>query len=69
MSDSIIRKAWRRLSISAGESNEREAKPFQYDLFYHDRSYNTLYDEVVTKQRRDYKEEQRILTQLNWDGE
>jgi hypothetical protein len=58
------------MSNSEGANKkEKRNSPYQYDLFYHDQSYNTLYDEVVTKQRRDYKEEQRKLTQLNWDGE
>ena len=60
---SLIRESWRKLSISAGERNEREAKPYQYDLF------KDSYDEGVSNQSRDYKENLNKLTILNWDGE
>ena len=69
MTDSKIRESWRKLSeqcigtISEGERNEREAKPYQYDLF------KDSYDEGVSNQSRDYKENLNKLTILNWDGE
>ena len=57
------------MNNSEGVRNKEKRKsPKQYDL-YQDRSYTTLYDEVVTKQRSDFKEQQRKLTDLNWDGE